>query len=209
MTRLRLKRLIFMALCCDMGIFAKKLIVPAANILTDFLHIPGGVGTGFSLMFIVVAAAFVPRFGAATLMGAVQSVIAVCMGTVGSMGALAPIGYILPAFTVDCVLFFSRKLKRDRSEVLVIANAVASVAACLCANAIVFRLHGVVLLLYAAVAMTSGAVCGALAGSVAHKLDPIFGKDERHEKQDCDPDYSTSRGADGSACAHTSDNAHA
>ena len=209
MNRLRLKRLIFMALCCDMGIFAKKLIVPAANILTDFLHIPGGVGTGFSLMFIVIAAAFVPRFGAATLMGAVQSVIAVCMGTVGSMGALAPIGYILPAFAVDCVLFFARKLKRERSEAIVIANAVASVAACICANMIVFRLHGVVLLLYVSVAITSGAVCGVLAGSVAEKLDPIFGKDERHEKQAGNMAFSRSRGADGSACAHTSDNAHA
>ena len=210
MNRLKLKRLIFMALCCDLGVFAKKLIVPAANILTDFLHIPGGVGTSFSLMFIVVAAVFVPRFGSATLMGAVQSVIALCMGTVGSMGALAPLGYILPGFAIDCVLFLARKLKLKRDESLVIANAVAAVAACLAANAVVFRLRGIVLLLYVSVSLTSGAICGALAGSVAEKLEPVFGKDEKLEKQTINYSHSSrSCGADGNSCSHTSDNAHA
>ena len=209
MNRLKLKRLVFMALCCDLGLFAKKLIVPAANILTDFLHIPGGIGTGFSLMFIVVAAVFVPRFGAATLMGAVQSVIAVCMGTVGSMGVLAPVGYILPAFSIDCVLFAARKLKQGRSEALVIANAVASVVACLAANMIVFRLRGVVLLLYACVALTFGAVCGALAGGIAEKLEPVFGKDEGYEKQADNYAYSRSCGTDGGNRADISDNARA
>ncbi len=209
MNRLKLKRLIFMALCCDLGVFAKKLIVPAANILTDFLHIPGGVGTSFSLMFIIVAAVFVPRFGSATLMGAVQSVIALCIGTVGSMGALAPLGYIIPGFAIDCVLFFARKLKISRNESLVIANAIAAGTACLIANAIVFRLSGIVLLLYLSVSLTSGAICGVLAESVAGKLEPVFGKDEKLEKQKLSYNNSCSCGIDGNSCGHTSDNAHA
>ena len=45
--------LIFLALCCDLGLFAKRIIAPAANLLTDSLHIPGGIGTSFSLMFLV------------------------------------------------------------------------------------------------------------------------------------------------------------
>ena len=56
-----LRELIFFALCCDLGLFSKKLIGPAANLLTDALHIPGGIGTGFSLMFLVIAAAVCPR----------------------------------------------------------------------------------------------------------------------------------------------------
>ena len=43
----KLLLLIFMALCCDFGLFTKRLIAPAANILTDALHIPGGIGTSF------------------------------------------------------------------------------------------------------------------------------------------------------------------
>lgn len=208
MDRNKLKRLIFMALCCDLGVFAKKLIVPAANILTDSLHIPGGVGTAFSLMFIIVAAVFVPRFGSATFMGVIQSGIALCIGTVGSMGALAPIGYIVPAFAIDCVLFAARKLKLGCAESMVIANAVASVAACLIANIIVFHLHGIVLALYASVSAFSGTLCGVIGYSVSEKLEPIFGKDVNYEKKHSSINSNSSAG-DGNTCRTASDNAHA
>ena len=71
MKRTRLRRMIFLALCCDLGLFSKRLIAPFANLLTDYLHIPGGIGTSFSLMFLVVAAELVPQPGCAALMGAV------------------------------------------------------------------------------------------------------------------------------------------
>lgn len=208
MDRSRLKRLIFMALCCDLGIFAKKLIVPAANILTDSLHIPGGIGSSFSIMFLVIAAAFIPRFGAGALMGAVQSGIALCMGTVGSMGALAPIGYILPGLAIDCVMFLSRRLGVGRNESMVLANAAASVTACLTANLIVFRLQGVVLCLYVCVSLLSGTLCGTVASAAAKKLEPIFGKDVKHEKEDHNRNSNSHR-TDGDICGNSFDNTHA
>ena len=202
----RLRRLIFMALCCDLGIFAKKLIVPAANLITDALHIPGGIGASFSLMFIVVAAALVPRFGCAVLMGAVQSVIALCMGTVGSMGILSPLGYILPGLAIDLVLFIFRRAGCDRTDGLIAANMTASAAACLTANFIVFRLRGIVLMLYLGVSLTSGAVCGVLAAYLAEKLKPMFTEDNCREKKmdrdntgTCGRDVNTCRGASGDA----------
>ena len=45
MNKDKLRRLIIMALCCDIGLFSKRLIAPAANVITDALHIPGGIGT--------------------------------------------------------------------------------------------------------------------------------------------------------------------
>ena len=72
MKHIKLRRLIFLALCCDLGLFTKRLIAPAANLLTDSLHIPGGISTSFSLMFLVIAAVLTPGFGCSTLMGAVQ-----------------------------------------------------------------------------------------------------------------------------------------
>ena len=87
MKRFSLRNLLFLTLCCDLGLFSKRLIAPAANILTDFLRIPGGIGTSFSLMFLVVAAELVPIFGCATLMSIIQSMIALSLGMVGSMGA--------------------------------------------------------------------------------------------------------------------------
>ena len=172
----RLKKLIFMALCCDLGVFAKKLIVPAANLLTDALHIPGGIGAGFSLLFIVVACACIPKFGAGTLMGAVQSVIALGMGTVGSMGVLSPVGYIVPAFVIDCVMWAARRLSVPIADAALAANALGSVAACLAANLIVFRLRGAALLLYVCLSAFSGAVCGLLAGACAKKIAPLLEK---------------------------------
>ena len=206
MNRQRLKRLIFMALCCDLGVLAKKLIVPAANLLTDALHIPGGIGTSFSLLFIVVAAALIPRFGCALLMGTVQSVIAVCMGTVGSMGILSPLGYILPGLTIDLVLFVFRKTGRDRSGGVFAASMAASAAACLTADLIVFRLRGIVFLLYLSVSLTSGAVCGMLAVYLTEKLRPLFLNDKSHEEK-MDRDHTDTRGDNGKPCGGASDNA--
>jgi len=50
-----LRHLLFLAICCDLGLFSKRLISPLANIVTDFLHIPGCISTSFSLMFLVSA----------------------------------------------------------------------------------------------------------------------------------------------------------
>ena len=51
----KLQILNFMALCCSLGLVVKKLVNPLANIITESLHIPGGISTGFSLMFLVIA----------------------------------------------------------------------------------------------------------------------------------------------------------
>lgn len=172
----KLTRLIFMALCCDLGLFTKRLISPATNIITDSLHIPGGIATAFSLMFLVIAVALMPKFGIGTLMGTVQSGIAFAVGMVGSMGALAPIGYILPGLVIDCVFWVSRRLKLHEDHQILIANALAGMTASLTANLIVFRLRGVVLLLYLAVSATCGAICGLLGGWITKKLKLALGK---------------------------------
>ena len=183
MKHTKLRRMIFLALCCDLGLFTKRLIAPAANILTDFLHIPGGIGTSFSLMFLVIAAMLTPSFGSGTLMGAVQSVIALSLGMVGSMGALSPLGYIVPGFVIDCVMVLSRKIDLGDDLTMLLANMLSAASASLTANIIVFRLSGVVLLLYVSVALTSGAICGVLGGSLVPRLRPILCAEIRKEEE--------------------------
>ena len=186
MRQQKLLRLIFMALCCDLGLVTKRLIAPAANILTDSLHIPGGIGTSFSLLFLVVAAALLPKFGSGVVMGAVQSVIALSLGMVGSMGVLSPIGYIVPGFVIDCVLWLCRRMQVGDALALMLANMLAALSAGLTANVIVFHLSAIPLALYSAVAITSGAICGLLAGRLYRRLSPIlckkFRKDVQYEK---------------------------
>ncbi len=170
----RLRNLIFLALCCDLGLFSKRLIAPAANVITDFLRIPGGIGTSFSLMFLIVAAELVPRFGCGALMGAVQSILALSLGMTGSMGALAPIGYIVPGIIIDCIFYISRKTGTHNSGSMVLANMLSAASAGLTANLIVFHLRGPVLALYVTVALLSGALCGCLAVSLSRRLRPIL-----------------------------------
>ena len=174
MKRYDLRTLILLALCCDLGLFAKRIIAPVANVFTDALHIPGGIGTSFSLMFLVIAAMLVERFGCAAFMGAVQSGLALGLGMTGSMGALAPIGYIMPGIAIDVILYLTRNMRILASERMVLANAVAATCAALSANFIVFHLHGVVLLLYLCVSATSGAVCGLLGERLFRRLKPVI-----------------------------------
>ena len=174
MNRFSVRNLLFLTLCCDMGLFTKRMIAPAANILTDFLRIPGGIGTSFSLMFLVVAAELVPIFGCATLMGIVQSIIALSLGMVGSMGILSPIGYIVPGIVIDLIFLLSRKTGLGTDLTLTISNMLGAAAASLTANFIVFRLPGVPLALYIVVALACGAVCGSFAGVLVKRLRPVF-----------------------------------
>ena len=169
-----LKELIFMALCCGLGLFSKRLIAPAANLLTDFLRIPGGIGTGFSLMFLIVAAALVGRGACALLMSLTQSLLALFMGMSGSMGLLAPLGYIIPGMVIDAGLLLARKAGADRDLAVLTVSVLGSVSAALTANLLVFRLRGVVLLLYAFVAATTGGICGLLAQILIRRLEPAF-----------------------------------
>ena len=182
MRRSKLRRLIFMALCCDLGLFTKRLVAPAANLITDSLHIPGGIGTAFSLMFLVIAVALMPKFGAGIIMGAVQSGIALAFGMVGSMGALSPVGYIVPGLVIDCVFLLTRKTKLELVHKMLLANALASVSASLTANIIVFQLRGVALLLYLSLACTCGAIFGLAGTAVTKRLLPVIGRGEYHEE---------------------------
>lgn len=177
----KLANLNFMAFCCVLGLVTKKLINPMANVITEALHIPGGISTGFSLMFLVIAAEIVcgtadrEKDGSwkhcGALMGAVQGLLALCMGRVGSMGVLAPIGYFMPGVAIDLIYGTKIGWKCTRLERMVFANAFAAVTASVTANLIVFRLWGPVLCLYLCVSAFSGTIYGILGSSVIEKLD--------------------------------------
>ena len=125
-------------------------------------------------MFLIIAASVVPFFGCGTLMSAVQSILALCFGMTGSMGLLSPIGYILPGIIIDLILFVSGKFSHTSSFGILLSSVAASVTAALTASIIVFRLNGVVLLLYVFVAASSGGVFGLLAVELVKRLKPVI-----------------------------------
>lgn len=173
MKQTKLNMLIFMALCCTLGLFVKKLVNPLANVITEALHIPGGISTGFSIMFLVVAAEVVTMKRSGMLMGSVQGFLALALGRIGSMGILAPLGYIVPGITIDVVYFLQKYLKLSRTERMVLANGLAAVMASVTANVLVFHLHGPVLGLYLCVSLTSGSIYGYLGSLIVVRLYPV------------------------------------
>ncbi len=173
--KMKLRKLLFWALCCALGFFGKTIISPFTNLLSDIAHIPGGIGTAFSLMFLVVAAECVPRFGCCALMGLVQSLLAIAMGRLGAMGMLSPLGYILPGMAIDLVLLFARGVRMKRIWHMALANTMASVTAALTANLIVFRLSGIALFMYLGTSALCGAVCGLMGSRVARLAERAIG----------------------------------
>lgn len=171
--KLSLKKLIFMTLCLDMGIVLKKLLGPGVNVFTDLLRIPGGIGTSFSLMFILVGAVLCDVPFGATLMCFIQSLVALCLGSVGSMGLLAPLGFILPGVIMDLSIFLFKKTALSNTEQTMYINGIASASAALVANLLVFRLWGVSFLLYTAVSLTFGLITGLLASFLIKRLRKV------------------------------------
>ncbi len=170
---IKLKDLLVMAVLADVGLFSKRLIGPVVNILTDFLRVPGGIGTSFSLMFLVIGAGLIRSRYTASLMAFIQSIVALSLGMVGAMGLLSPIGYMVPGIVIDVVMILYRRNHLDYQTTAILANGIGALAAALTANLIVFRLSGAVLLLYCLIALISGALFGVLAGMICQRLLPL------------------------------------
>ena len=184
MRKSKLSNLIFMALCCVLGLITKKLVNPFANIVTEALHIPGGVSTGFSILFLVVAKEVVcTKFGG-TMMGTVQGFLTLALGRIGSMGFFTPIGYIVPSVIIDVSYALGKYFKWKQTERMVFTNSLAALMASVTANVLVFRLRGPVVWLYFCVSATSGAMYGFLGTIVASRLSIVRREYQMDGKED-------------------------
>ena len=161
--------LMIMVVFCFAGVLCKKLINPVANAITGALHIPGGISTAVALMFLVIAASLTKRKWSASAMGMMQAAMALAMGSMGSMGLLRPLAYLIPGIVIDLVMLIpegkSGGLFTSRAKAF-FANILSSVSAALFADLVVFHLPTKPLMAYLCVAALSGAVCGFVAGAV-------------------------------------------
>ena len=174
MRQSRLANLNFMALCCVLGLFTKKLINPLANVITESLHIPGGISTGFSIMFLVIAVEAVREKHCGTLMAAAQGLLALALGRTGSMGILMPIGFIVPGMAIDLIYCLQRYSSFTRKERMVFSNGLAALTASVTANLLVFHLRGPVLWVYLGVSALSGSIYGIVGEMIVRRLEPVL-----------------------------------
>lgn len=157
-----------------MGMFSKGIILPISDAVTTVVGTPGGIATSFSLMFLVVGARLCSIPFAATLMGIVQGFLAIALGMTGSMGVLAPIGYIMPGIVIDICYFIIRKIKITSFKLVPVTNGLAAITAATFKNAVTYRISGAILILYLLVALTSGIVFGILGMVLLKILKPII-----------------------------------
>ena len=165
-----MRALSVMIICVFCGIIAKKLLNPFANAATTALHVPGGISTGVSLMFLVIASVITKRKWCASAMGITQAGAALTLGSVGSMGILMPLAYLIPAAVIDLIMLL------PENEIITVrlkafaANILSSVSAAVFADLAVFRLPVKALTVYLLLAALTGAVCGFAAGGAGIRL---------------------------------------
>ena len=167
MQRIKTRDLAIMAFVLVLGLFSKRIISPVTNLLTDFFRIPGGsAAVGFSLAFLLVGKQSVSVPFAGTLMGFVQSVLAVALGFSGYQGALALLTYTLPGLVLDLAAFLPVNGMAGR----ILACVLSCVTSALMSNLLVFHLRGLSLVLWLLLAAVSGVFGGWLAHLVLQRI---------------------------------------
>lgn len=158
--------LVIIAMMAALGVAVKPIVVSLVHIITGPLFIPGGsLAGGFYMMWIVLGAGLVRKRGTATLIGLVQSIIVIAVGVYGTHGIISLLTYTLPGVTVDLLLWIIRR-EADDKLAMFITGIGANLCGVILSNAIFFRLPLLPLLL----AISAGALSGALGGLLAWLL---------------------------------------
>lgn len=158
--KIPLRYLTFLAICIALSLATKRVISPFCNVLTDFLRIPGGgAATAFSLMFLIVGTGNMDWPWATTSAAFVQSLIALSLGMSSYQGLFAIFTYTLPGMVID--LFRKIYPKRD-TTFFAVSCAAANAAGALLSNLLVFRLEGILFLLWELVAVSMGFLGGLM-----------------------------------------------
>ena len=166
-----LKQLCMMSFLAVFGMFIKPIVSPVFNLMTDFIRIPGGsVTAGFSMLFMVFAAAVTQKFGTATLMGVVQAFIALNMGISSIVGLLVFITYSLPGLAIDTVLCTSITKKMTQKDRMITAGASGVLTGAAFTNMLYYNMSIVPFLLFYFFGILSGALGGWFAYKITERL---------------------------------------
>lgn len=174
--------LALMALLAASGVTCKPLISPVFNFVTDFIRIPGGSCTaGFSLMFLVLGKRWVPARGTATMMAAVQVLLAIFCGVWSAVGVYMLASYLVPGIVIDLVMGSGIGCRFSHRAVFQAACALGVVAGAAVNNLLFFRLFLVPALLFYLLGAVSGMFCGWLAALLYERLPVMSGPNGQTE----------------------------
>lgn len=160
--------LIFVSMLSILGLFGKRIFSPAANLLTDFIRIPGGsLVSGLSFVFLITGIALIRKRGCGILMGVTQGILAIFLGISSFQGVLAVIVYTIPGFVMDLVMegWIHLRLHKCLGEEMgfIAMGMLANMTGSLLTNALFFHLQGLVFFLWMSVSAFSGFMAGYCA----------------------------------------------
>lgn len=164
--------LVIMALVAAIGIAVKPITTTLAHVITGPLYIPGGVvAGGLYMMWIVIGAGLVGIPGTATLIGIVQALMVIILGSYGTHGALSLLTYSVPGLFVDLLLLIMRDHRNICCPLCAfLAGAVANIGGTGIVSLAFFNLPLVPLLLSLSLAALSGGLGGLLAFYIIKQL---------------------------------------
>jgi ABC-type thiamin/hydroxymethylpyrimidine transport system permease subunit len=167
--RFSTKDLLVIALLAAIGIAIKPVVKTLTHLISTPLGIPGGtIGGGLYMMWLVLALALVPRFGAATLAGFIQGLVLLITGWFGSHGAISLLTYTLPGLAIDLLALLYRRKQSIDGQILycIAANLVGTYLV----GFIIMRMPKAPLYISLSMSVVSGAVGGVLAYLIYKQL---------------------------------------
>ena len=168
MNKISPRDLAVMAICLVLGLFSKRIISPLTNTLTDFFRIPGGsAAVGLSMAFLIVGKQMTGAACAGTLMGFVQSLLAIALGMSGYQGIMAVFSYMLPGVIIDLLAW---KMRRQDLFFCFSASILSCMTSAVVSSLLVFHLRGASLMLWLLLAGVSGMIGGYCAHMVSGRL---------------------------------------
>lgn len=165
--------LVIIAVISALGVATKPIVVPLVHIITGPLFIPGGaIAGGFYMLWVVLGAGYVKKFGTGTLIGIVQSILVIATGAMGTHGVMSLISYTFPGLATDMIFLLSKD-KNYNVLHYIFGCMAANVTGTLISNLLFFRLSSITVILLLSSAALSGAVGGLIALSLIKGLENI------------------------------------
>lgn len=165
--------LIVIAMMAALGVAVKPVVVALAHLVSGPLLLPGGsLAGGFYMMWLVLCAALVKKFGAASLTGLVQAILVIATGVYGNHGIASLLTYTLPGVAVD-LLYQTFRMQPNEKYAMFFGGIAANTSGVLLTNLLFFRLPLIPFAISLCAAALSGAIGGFLAFFVAQRLSRL------------------------------------
>ena len=163
---------VIMAMMAAIGVAVKPFVSAFAHIITGPFMIPGGtVAGGIYMLFLVLGAAIVGKRGAATLIAAVEALLVIATGIMGSHGIVSFVTYLLPGIGVD-ILWLLMRHKGCCALCCFFGGIVANILGCFTVNLVFFRLPFIPLIIM----LSAAAISGGIGGIIAYNINKILQK---------------------------------